>query len=361
MSSISPINVRIASKTRFFETTGDSSYYYSSQLISNMALLKAVTKLGQQLGWPSKALENAPKTKQGSAFLAKASQPVVNSRMEPLINLKATPAREWISANLKLVDKLTTSQQFFNSKAIGFLAKGLGQSGKFDSILQQKHSIDSVKTKQLLKKDSWFTSFNYLAQLAKYCKSKHYKQPLSRYSTSYKAASGRLGGKPPSISRKVFNTSLPKISITNLLRKESRQAFKTPTGLSFYLTALGLIGHSQVLKTSLVIAPIISGSLRSNLLLADHKEIVKTASSNGIGLVSTSPKCYISRSTKETFLNFFSKIPAKLAEKKINKRLAFALSRKEKEYQQVYILADIQGLQKPQKRLKPTYASVRWF
>jgi hypothetical protein len=350
MSSISPISVRIASKTRFFETTGGSSYYYSSQLLNNMALLKAVTKLGQQLGWPSKVMDNQkPKAKQGSAFLAKASQSAANSRMEPLINLKATPGKEWISANSKLVEKLTTSQQFFNSKAIGFLAKGLGRSGKFDSAffftVKQSSPIGSDKTKNLLKEDSWFTSFNYLAQLAKYCNSKYYKQPLNRYTprgpqTSYKAA------------KQSSPEGSHKTSITNLLRKESKQAFKTPVGLSFYLTALGLVGHSQILRTSLVIAPIISGSLQSNLLLADHREIIKTASSNGIGLISTSPKCYISRSSKDTVLNFFFKIPAKLAEKRANNR---------PQYQQVYILADLQGLRKSQKRLKPAYASVRWL
>nr|AOC61565.1 hypothetical protein [Gloeotilopsis planctonica] len=154
MSNISSQSLRIASKTRCFETSGDSSYYYSNQLLSNLAFLKIASTLGQQISWPSKPPLSAPPTKQGSSFLAKANSKNTSSRLEPQINLNGTPGKEWLSANEKLVDKLRQSQQFFHSKAFGLLAKTLGRCGRFDSLysyngILQKSQIYAYKKTKL--------------------------------------------------------------------------------------------------------------------------------------------------------------------------------------------------------------------
>ena len=128
MSKVSPISIRIASGTRHFETTGDSSYFYSSNLVTNLSFLKAIKKLGQQLGWPVKGADKYKQPKQDNDdFLAKANKSIIGLRIEHLVmNFQSTPCKQWVSANKKMIDKLTTCQEFFYSKAIGFLAKSLG-------------------------------------------------------------------------------------------------------------------------------------------------------------------------------------------------------------------------------------------
>lgn len=383
MSNISPIGIRIASQTRYFETTGDSSYYYSSQLVTNLSFLKAIKKLGQQLGWPTKIIDRGPPKKQNNAtFLAKAKQSVLGSRTGHFANLKSTPCKEWVSANHKVIEKLATSRQFFDSKAIGFLAKSLGYVADWRSGCNVAHDSNlvngaSVKTEpinlekgpafksrgeQAYKKNLGscfasngdpFTSFAELAQLARYSNSKFFmhspEAPLGQIrSGTFSKKANRPAGKRNQEQSSLGGLFQRGQGRLRYRRIDSKQAFKTPASLSFYLTTLGLIGHCQVLRSSLAITPIIKGSLQSNLLLANHSGIIKLASSGGLGLVATAPKCYISRSYKETVLNLFFKIPAK----------ATALGTN-----QTFVLGDLRSPAKEHRknlRLKTTSASVRW-
>ena len=112
MSNASPINLRISARTRFFDTTGHSSYYYSSLLVSNLALFKAVGQLGQVLGWPS---SSSTKIKRGSSFLEKAKL-LVQSKRDKEINLAAGPLKTQFYADQKFGQLLT--KRFWNSKAL---------------------------------------------------------------------------------------------------------------------------------------------------------------------------------------------------------------------------------------------------
>jgi hypothetical protein len=386
MSSISPISIRLASKTRYFESSGDSAYYYSNQLISNLALLKTITKLGQQLSWPIAA--DKRKTKR-SVALPKINLSVAGSRVPYLINMKSAPAREWFSANKELVGRLSTSQQFFNSKAIGLLAKTLARSNKFNAsnlphflyLPQKKAECSEQETPQSSKPataDSWFTCFQSLSKLGlKYSDSKHkgytlypakarlsqQQAPRYAFNKQYsKAPTFSKGG--ANIKESILN---PKKSIIFKRRKDSKQAFKTPDGLPFYLTALGLVGHCQIIRSSLAIAPIISGSFQSNLLLANHAKVIKISSSNGLDLVSAKPKCYIGRNNKNTVLNLFFKIPAQLTEaaKLVKKGKNFPRNTRQQnhkivQHNQVFILADLKGISKQSMRVKAANISIRW-
>nr|AOC61526.1 putative LAGLIDADG homing endonuclease [Rhexinema sarcinoideum] len=526
MSNTSPISLRIASKTRCFETSGDSSYYYSNQLLSNLAFLKIASILGQQLSWPSTPPALTPSFKQGSTFLAKASLKHSNLRLEPHINLKATPGNEWLSANFKLVEKLTKSQQFFHCKALGLLAKTLGRCGRFNSVYQYNGALQklpfytykgssvfsinaqSSEIKVKCKLQSGFTSkdqksfFSHFASFAwgplglvpfgcpqtlqsnkqsnpvalalsqnkaKVWSKKLEKNnppslnfllPLSKFDFAAKkkssftfnakakprvalfkgaavrksqgtyqskqkflslssdkakakavsdfslffSATARRKSLLPSFSvlqakkacQNFANWSQPRSSTFGFLLasrfpqrgKDQRSpywfypfgcfkslqskpplktktkcisAFKTSTGLPFYLGSLGLISHCQVLKSSLAVVPIVSGSLKSNLLLADHSQVIKTTSSSGLGAVSASPQLFIARNHKHCTQYLFFKIPFQFAS-------CFASKQRYKKFKKkilantVYLTGKLQGLrQKLPKRAKPFYASARWL
>jgi hypothetical protein len=589
MSNTSPISLRIASKTRCFETSGDSSYYYSNQLISNLAFLKIASSLGQQFSWPSKPPTPTPPLKQGSLFLAKANLKHSNLRLEPLINLKATPGKEWISANFKLVEKLTKSQQFFHCKALGLLAKTLGRCGRFNSLYQfngvlqklpfytdkessvfsmvaqpleynqnklkssfaskdQKSffshfyasclnpafplcfaantfglagqkalttptfavlaakaktktpwnssldqqqffkTVESFKEKTetasfalwpfalwpfgclLLAKQQkqrlkslqsnkqsnplvgmWskklekntLPSLNFLLPLSKFnfaakkkssfafalkakpsvafFKSAAYNKhasyqskfpPLSKAADPFSlffSATARRKSLLPSFSalqavkarqktaagenlnqkvstlfidkargpfgnKEGLKTKQPHTSVSSFwLLKELAStkaagikaktslvpAFKTPTGLPFYLGCLGLISHCQVLKSSLAVTPLLSGSMKSNLLLADHSQVIKTTSSSGLGVVSASPQLFIARNHKHCTQYLFFRIPLKFAPCRRQSEKKF---KKKPLANTVYLTGKLQGLQQKHfKRAKPFYASARWL
>jgi hypothetical protein len=600
MSNTSPISLRIASKTRCFETSGDSSYYYSNQLISNLAFLKIASSLGQQFSWPSKPPTPTPPLKQGSLFLAKANLKHSNLRLEPLINLKATPGKEWISANFKLVEKLTKSQQFFHCKALGLLAKTLGRCGRFNSLYQYngvlqklpfytykessvfsmvaqplEYNQNKLKSSKRASKDqknffsyfyasclnpafplcfsanffglasqkdlatptfaaettkvketpnsslnqqqffktvdtfkektetasfglwpfglwpfgcllplrkqrskslqnnkqssflvrSWSKklekntspSLSFLLPLSKFnfaskkkssfafnAKSKlgvaFFKGAAYRKQASYQSkqkslskaadpfsfffsATARRKSLLPSFSalqsavkarqKNAAGENLNQTASTlytdkvrgwllrynsnkeNLKTKQAQNllssfwllkklastkaagvkaktsvvpAFKTPTGLPFYLGCLGLISHCQVLKSSLAVAPLLSGSMKSNLLLADHSQVLKTTSSSGLGVVSASPQLFIARNHKHCTQYLFFRIPLKLAPCPRPFGLCFANRQSEKSFKKktlantVYLTGKLQGLQqKHSKRAKPFYASARWL
>lgn len=391
-----PISLRIAAKTRNFETCGESSYYYSSQLIDNLALLLAVDKLGQQLGWPSKQkTKNMEKdTTFGSVLLSKAgkSKALINTgkgdASSPVIDLKSTPGKQWALANTKLVQKLGSSQIFFSSKA---LSTGLGSAfdcwnlggffisnqnllettlfhhnlngsslfGKqaekirnpivvrtpvgttikptiIESDSQLSDNFANVKQSKVKEKAPFeedklsFTSFDYVAQLAKFGR----KTTLTLHQDS-----------------KTINRT--NLHVDNNYKSEL-------INLPFYLTCLRLIGHPQVLRSSLALAPIIISSNNSNLI-RDTFGIIKSSSPwSGLGLTSNRPKCYISRSHKETALNIFLKMPDLQLEKREN-----SVS-----YSQVYLSAETFGTRSySHKKQKPSgplnklanYVSVRWL
>lgn len=343
MSNTNTISVRIASKTRNFETCGDSSYYYSSQLISNLALLKAVSRLGQQLSWPSKnkSLAGAAQTKgnlgtQGSVFLAKANQSSLLSRVGPLINLKALPGKEWLSANLKLLSKLENSRQFFNSKAIGLLPARIGPppvvSGSNATSPQRIRDFGSPVEKSVRTGGS-------LYGLAKFGGSKFYKQErdgLINKLVQKNLSSGkesRISKAKGSLEGFFAPTGIESISAYNSVYGTPN--FNRFSGLPFYLTALlmvctsGYAGQKNdtcdlpaipirqalrlkrvALRSSLVVAPIIGGAVQMTEGAEDSTALVKLTSSSGLGLVSKKPKCYLSRSPKKTALNFFFRLPA---------------------------------------------------
>jgi len=412
MSNTSPISVRIASGTRHPETSGSSNYFYSSQLVANLALQKAVSLLGQQISWASMVSDKKPIVKQGSQFLAKSTQSIKGSRMESLISLKSTPGKLWLSANGRLIEKLSTSRQFFSSKAIGLLAKGLGRSRRFVTDYQLDRLTKATQTKSHghlpLKQQSSF--------LAEW-RPKGYYSPkgATRFAQQDSQARGDEFGRLPTrganertwpvdwpnsslVTIKTLNelfpidqSNLPPKSLaadfwltsfnyfqylgpdrssrfgygktrsrgslaftSDLLRKDAKQAFKTASGLPFYLTALGLIGHGQVLRSSLAIENRnLSRSLQSSRLSVPKStnRSMRVSATGGTGLVSTSPRCFISHGHKSVMLNLFLRIPAKLPDRQAANPM-----------HQVFISADLQGpLNSPlQKRKKRSYASVRW-
>lgn len=500
MSKALPISLRIASKTRCFETSGDSSYYYSSQLLSNLAYLKIASTLGQQFAWPSKQDPSMPQVKQGSVFLAKAKTNFKTSHLKPHLNLNVTPGKMWLSANVKLVEKLTNSQQFFHSKTMGLLAKTLGGCGRFSSlylfngnlrkpslkvpdrllrgmshrlglscslkssVLQERLSTKAClenqgfdETKASAKSRfsaihllsthlNFFKSFNPAGmshfwyrnqpqqqQNLDFSSAKHWGKPEPKQGEKQEKLSTlflkekRLEKKLPSLTflsplgtifssnnrwdipqsnrswkskqlskvdqlfplaatrwttgkvsknlcerprvpqrlRQVEKVSAKQGEKVWLSSKWAKPVFKTPTGLPFYLGCLGLISHCQVLKSSLAITPISSGSLQSNLLLANYDQVLQTISSSNLGLVSASPKLYISRNHKHLTHYLFFDLPAgPHCRRKAGDFSKTQLSSKKKQNKTVaktvFISAQFQKQQKLQKKAKPIYASVRW-
>lgn len=391
-----PISLRIAAKTRNFETCGESSYYYSSQLIDNLALLLAVDKLGQQLGWPSKQkTKNMEKdTTFGSVLLSKAgkSKALINTgkgdASSPVIDLKSTPGKQWALANTKLVQKLGSSQIFFSSKA---LSTGLGSAfdcwnlgGFFISnqnllettlfhhkkngssrenrprwVLGKQKKAEKIRNPivvrtpgpikpTIIESDSQLS--DSFAKVFPQSKASFEEDKLSFTSFDYVAQLAKFG-------RKTTLTLHQDSKTINRIHVDNKSEL---INLPFYLTCLRLIGHPQVLRSSLALAPIIISSNNSNLI-RDTFGIIKSSSPwSGLGLTSNRPKCYISRSHKETALNIFLKMPDLQLEKREN-----SVS-----YSQVYLSAETFGTRSySHKKQKPSgplnklanYVSVRWL
>ena len=418
MSSTSPISLRIASKTCYFKSSGDSSYYYSNQLITNLALLKTIAKLGPQLGWPI-GPDKKTTTKIPSATLAKANRDFVGSRIKHIIDMKSGPGRIWIASNKKLVEKLSTSQQFFNSKAIGLLAKTLGRSNRFKCFnlpelwRKSSHQGDHHEISKLSHEFSHrelnapiVTSFNSLLELARYTgspykvnKSKaHLTTKLTKYGVTLPIGDCVTRGllryetkmkKPTKQFPYPFMAAKqPANNESHWQREKAKCVFKTPDGLPFYLTSLAMIGHSQVLRSSLIVAPIVSGGLQSNLLIANHDKMIKISTGNGLNMADRCPKCYVGLSNKDMVINVFLKIPAKLADKanvvkqpkklciipskapsrqiKLKTLLAkqnFVLASPNKDvvtHLKVFIVSDLHGASKLNSRTKLKNISIRW-
>ena len=402
MSKASPISVRIASRTRCFETAGDSSYYYSSQLLTNISFLKSLSQLGQQLGWVTKSNEAQSLQKQANSDLSRINldlKSLPKKSVEYSISLKGGPGKKWTSANNCLVKRLSTSQQFFNSKAIGFLSKSMVGLQSFNS-----HYLFS-KGASPEKKPVWTDCFSTLAQLARFSPARVYKKARSEDYILNKATLQRkvellkrVESLQPIYSgyfqrslvnvrnayeeRYPENKTNPKKTINfsflnqnndqsgflRRLRRDSKLVFKTPTGLPLFLSTLALASHHQVLRNSLAIVPIVAGSLQSDLLLSNHKEVVKASSSSGIGQVSSNPGVYITRSIKNTVLSLFLRIPSPLmasldkysSVSETDEKLNWRRSRKTP-LNHIFIIGDL-GIEKKRKsaRFRGTYSSIRW-
>ena len=119
-----------------------------------------------------------------------------------------------------------------------------------------------------------------------------------------------------------FGLSYPRVKDYLRARKKKKKVSKKNGGsLPVYLSLLGLVGKSQALGSSLTVIPRISGSFQSHLILGPRawKNGLKVTTSTGLGLVSTSPKCYIRRSTKTTSLEIFFKSPGETSSGRIGR------------------------------------------
>lgn len=277
MSRIPPIALRIACNTRHYDCSGISSYYYSNQLLANLALIQNVKTLGQQLVFPM--TDHKPN----------------DSQLAILPSL--FPVNTLLNSRISWQLKLKNHKPFFNSKSIGFACAFV-----FDTL----NNVATVSQKT----DQWTPIFDFAPKKLSQLQKQNYEHILSFLSR---------GQYKPKLQKSGLKSNLhfsKKPGILNLHRLKQILAMKefrpTHIGTVFYLACTGLINQCQAKASSMLAKKeSIQGKNQLNYSPAlaskqlhfeslatlgtrnghkgnDHRQTIH----RGVGI----PKCFISRS-----------------------------------------------------------------